>query len=357
MEEIGRRFDVSRQRVDQILRQAGVAQAGTTRSRAARASRAAAVRELHVRLATERRGEILEAYRAGVDPRAIVRELGLQREVVRRLIAGSRTDADVAARRRALQRPVVPRYSDTELMRGVVLVASRLGHTPTCKEYDRAATGLGLASVATVYQRSGTWTRALGAAGLEPRPRALRPSRWDAEECWQALLSVADQLGDPPRYGRYAKLAQRRDDLPSAATVRQRLGLWHEIAAELKEQRGRSVPAAMGLRQQGGATPPRSTNAHRRGLVFSRAAGDGRGRLPSVLSVRTLRFLAAHPGASGREVGRGLGIRHDSQTWALLHRLQREGLLAKESNGIASAWTVIEQGHQLLRDLPQSVYA
>jgi len=75
-----------------------------------------------------------------------------------------------------------------------------------------------------------------------------------------------------------------------------------------------------------------------------------------LLSGRALRYVAEYPGSSGREVGRGLGIRHDSQTWALLHRLQRDGLLAKEPNGIASAWTITERGHQLLRDLPAGVY-
>jgi len=83
---------------------------------------------------------------------------------------------------------------------------------------------------------------------------------------------------------------------------------------------------------------------------------DGR-RLPSLLGARALRFLAEHPGASGRAVGRGLGIRHDSQTWELLHRFERDGLLAKEPNGAASAWALTQEGQQLLRDLPEGVYS
>jgi len=81
-----------------------------------------------------------------------------------------------------------------------------------------------------------------------------------------------------------------------------------------------------------------------------------RGRLPSLLSARALRYLAEHPGSSGRDVGRGLGIRHDSQTWALLHRFERDGLLTKEANGTARAWTLTAQGHELLHDLPEGVY-
>ena len=79
-------------------------------------------------------------------------------------------------------------------------------------------------------------------------------------------------------------------------------------------------------------------------------------RLPSLLGVRALRYLAEHPGSSGRAAGRALGIRHDSQTWALLHRFERDGLLTKERNGTASAWTVTEQGHEFLSGLPEGVY-
>jgi len=363
--QIGARFGVSRQRVDQILRGAGVAQAGTARSRAVRASTAAAVRELHANLANERCGEILEAYRRGVDPREIARELGLQREVVRGLIAGVASDADRAARRKVCQRPVVPRYSDVELARAVVLVASRLGHTPTCTEYDRAARELGLASVATVCQRAGSWTRALEAAGLEPRPRTHTAPRWDAAACWQALHSVADQLGDPPSYQRYAKLAKRRKDLPSAPTVRQRLGLWHQIVAQLTKQHdaGRAVPAAVAavqaandLRDSVKPTNSGARNSHARGGTASRLARERRERLPSVLSARTLRYLAEHPGSSSRTVGRALEIKHDSQTSTLLHRLQRDGLLTNQPNGTATAWTLTQQGHRFLNDLPEGVY-
>ena len=80
------------------------------------------------------------------------------------------------------------------------------------------------------------------------------------------------------------------------------------------------------------------------------------GRLPSLLEGRVVGYLADHPGSSGRAVGRGLGIRHDSQIWAVLDRLRRGGVLAKEPNGIASAWTVTAQGHDLLRGLPEGIY-
>jgi len=82
----------------------------------------------------------------------------------------------------------------------------------------------------------------------------------------------------------------------------------------------------------------------------------GRSRLPSRLEARALLYLAEHPGLSGRALGRAVGIRHDSQTSTLLHRLQRDGLLVNELNGTAGAWSVTPQGRLALRDLPEGAY-
>jgi len=271
-----------------------VAQAGTARSRARRAAQAASVRELHARLARERSGEILEAYRRGTDPGQIARDLGLQHQAVKALIGELRTNADRAARARVLQRVEQPRFTDAEIRRGVSLVATRVGSIPTCAEYDRAARELGLASLATIYARFRSWGRVLRAAGFDVPPRTVRS---------QAPASAPPH---PSANGRHGS-AEWPGPVEFAAT--------------------------------------------------SRLAGDaGPRRLPSLLGARTLRYLSEHPGSSGRAVGRGLGIRHDSQTSALLHRFERDGLVTKQPNGIASAWALTELGHQFLRDLPKGVY-
>jgi hypothetical protein len=114
-------------------------------------------------------------------------------------------------------------------------VANELGHPPSGPEYERVARELQLACRATVYMRFDGWNRALQAAGLrEPVvDRRPRDREWNAAACWRALRSVSHRLGDPPRYRRYLALAAGRDDLPSASTVRQRLGPWRSIAAAL----------------------------------------------------------------------------------------------------------------------------
>jgi hypothetical protein len=54
---------------------------------------------------------------------------------------------------------------------------------------------------------------------------------------------------------------------------------------------------------------------------------------------RYLRFVAAHPGCSGAEVQRGLGVRHLSQVNRKLRRLETAGYVRRESGpGPANRW-------------------
>src|SRR5215831_10369303 len=134
-----------------------------------------------------------------------------------------------------MSRETVASLERRSRMRAVTRIA---GARPSGPEYERLARDRDLACRATVYMRFDGWNRALAAAGLEPVvDRRPRVREWNAAACWQALCSVADQLGDPPRYTAYLELAAGRDDLPSAAVVRQRLGVWREIVAALAAHR------------------------------------------------------------------------------------------------------------------------
>jgi DNA-binding PadR family transcriptional regulator len=61
------------------------------------------------------------------------------------------------------------------------------------------------------------------------------------------------------------------------------------------------------------------------------------------------------------EVRSGAQIRSASQTWALLARLEREGLLVNEANGSGkawkNAWRLSERGENVLKGLPAGMYA
>jgi AraC-like DNA-binding protein len=234
--EISREVGLSTDTVARIIERAG----GVDRERWLQARF-----ESHMRRARERLDEILQRFRAGDQPPLIARELGLDYRAVWRMVRELSTDADRSARARVLADRRGPRFSDSELLDGLIRVAERIGWVPNDAEYNRVAAELGLASSTTLYQRFDGWPGALAAAGLDAGAHRRWAVRWDQAECWRALESVSDQLGDPPRYRRYLELAKQRDDLPSGGIVRYRLGLWSQVAAELERRRlgGRSEPA------------------------------------------------------------------------------------------------------------------
>jgi len=90
-----------------------------------------------------------------------------------------------------------------------------------------------LASLSTVRTRFGGWLSALEVVGLSRSSRRGPGPRWDAAACWQALLSINDQLSDPCWYRRYLERARERKDLPSGSISTRRPGLWPQIVAEL----------------------------------------------------------------------------------------------------------------------------
>jgi hypothetical protein len=195
-----------------------------------------------------RSDEIRAWWREGEPIETIAERLDLPVACVQRSIGDVINPLDRAHRNRAIvTRTRTRRYTDEELLAGIRTVAQQLGHTPTQEEYRGQIHQLGLASILTLAKRFGGWPESLVAAGLTPLPRARAHTarrRWDSEACWQALESVADQLGDPPRFQTYVMLSTGRDDLPSGPTVRNQLGRWIDIVIELASRRSGLAHAA-----------------------------------------------------------------------------------------------------------------
>jgi hypothetical protein len=86
----------------------------------------------------------------------------------------------------------------------------------------------------------GGWVHALRAAGMQPLgapPARRRKRRWTEECCWEALLGVVEELGEIPTVLAYERHAAGRPELPSAATLRNRLGRWSAITTHIAAQR------------------------------------------------------------------------------------------------------------------------
>ncbi len=228
LREIGERYGISRQRVDEIVRDRGGPELPEVI--AARRAREAEIIE-------QRALEIRQWWRAGLSISAIAEKLDLPAARVHKSIDGVLSPIDRAHRNRSIvMRTRTPRYSEEELRGGVRKVAERIGRTPTQEEYRALAQELELASILTLAKRFGGWHAAVVAAGLTPLPHGRgRGSRrtWDKDSCWRALERVSDQLGNPPRFQSYVLISTGRADLPSGPTVRNQLGRWIDIVIEL----------------------------------------------------------------------------------------------------------------------------
>ncbi|HKP90080.1 MAG TPA: DNA-directed RNA polymerase subunit alpha C-terminal domain-containing protein [Thermoleophilaceae bacterium] len=226
LREIADHAGVSPERVRQIVSAAGVSARQVTDERRAR-------RLTGARAAAE---QLLRAFRTGEEPAATAAELGVDPVAAREVVRELATTADRAERRRnmsAARRRSV--YTDQALIDAVRSVAEHVGGVPSSNDYARQAAVAGLPSLPTVANRFGTWANAVRAAGMEPnvpnRDRYHR--RWTEAACWASLARLIEELGDPPTAQQYDVLASANEDLPSLATVRNRLGPWSDVIARL----------------------------------------------------------------------------------------------------------------------------
>ena len=241
LDEIALRYGVSRERVRQILRANG----GPGARHVSEARHRRAEQQAEARI-----DELLTLWRAGAQPRSAATSLGLQAVACRGTIARFATEVDRAARRASLaeaRERGAQMYSDRDILVALTSVAARLGRTPSPKEYASLARELRFPSLPTVLNRMGGWTSAIHAAGMHPlgpATRRTRARRWTDDACWAALRRVVAELGEIPTVLSYERHAADRADLPSSATLRNRLGRWSAITTRLAAERALAVHAS-----------------------------------------------------------------------------------------------------------------
>lgn len=89
------------------------------------------------------------------------------------------------------------------------------------------------------------WTSAIRAAGMQPLGAKCRrrARRWTDDARWTVLRHVVAELGQIQTVLAYERHAAERDDLPSSATLRNRLGRWSAITTRLAAERALAVHA------------------------------------------------------------------------------------------------------------------
>jgi DNA-binding CsgD family transcriptional regulator len=248
LQEIGNRLGVTRERARQLLEREGLTREQLA---AAKASRRAAALAPHS-------AEVLRLFADGLETDDIAARLGLGTSDVKELIREHATGATRAKRqqqRSARRATSAARYTDHDLISAIRRVAEEIGDVPSSTAYDQTARRLGLPSLPTIANRFDGWAAAVEAAGMRPhatrRHRYVR--RWDADACWRALRRLTDEIGAPPTVAQYELLAEGNDELPSSATVRNRLGRWSDVVARLHGDETHPVLARLGLSS---STPP-----------------------------------------------------------------------------------------------------
>lgn len=175
--EIADQFQISRERVRQISARAGVSNED--------AAKAYAARREHVKVdqANEHSPVILMRWIGGEDVSEIAHSLGLAVNATQVVLDEQVTDAVIAAR------------SNNRL-------ASRFPHRD---------------------------------AGPRENGREAREDRhWTDDRCWATLVWLAQQNGGRLMSStKYMQASKGREDLPSFATVRNRLGRWSSVRTEV----------------------------------------------------------------------------------------------------------------------------
>ena len=226
LQEVGTAFGVTRERVRQILNEAGF---GTDR-----AERAVAIRERRQR---EHVAAVLEAFRRSSDARQVARELELPYELVNDILC----EHVPTGERRAHWKKPKPKYSDEELIEFLQIASRTLGGVLTTAAYTsfararKTSDGRNWPTHQTHFNRFGSWRLALEAAGLAANPASAIAGQtlFQVEHCVDAVRSVSREIAKVPTAAEYEVAARdSRGALPSLATVRNRCGTWNDALSK-----------------------------------------------------------------------------------------------------------------------------
>jgi hypothetical protein len=222
LEEVGRAYGISRERVRQIFRDHGLPVRSVKDARALQ----------RARQTSQYAPCIKNRFRELRDVNAVAQELQLPRNLVAEIVQGSFTPAERRRPKHARKK-----YSDEELIRFLQVASTELGGVLTAQGYTdfartrRTRDGRPWPTHQTHALRFGSWRAAVNAAGLAANPSSPIAGQMIFEDghCIDALRAAARAVGRAPTADEYDEFAKASNGaLPSQATVRHRLGRWYQ---------------------------------------------------------------------------------------------------------------------------------
>jgi Homing endonuclease associated repeat/Sigma-70, region 4 len=224
LQEIGYEHSLSRERVRQILRDAGheldelKAKAQAAKRRRIRREHGAAIRDMLA---------------AGRTPNEVASALGVPPDLVKRIDA---RDPSYARTRKIVRRKTYSlKYSEKDVLTCLREASGALGGILTTAAYDAYARGRKLSdgrlwpTHQTAFLRFGSWKSALELAGLPANASSPIAGRrlFSEGHCIDAILEVERSVGHLPTVTEYeGYAAQMAGVLPSSPTIRNRFGSW-----------------------------------------------------------------------------------------------------------------------------------
>jgi DNA-binding transcriptional regulator LsrR (DeoR family) len=235
LEEIGDDFGITRERVRQLFKQAGL----QTRTISATAALKQAADH-------QRADEIVDCFRQVKDLAVVAQELDIPKNVVTKVLRERLSPREYRELTASASAGPAKRFTDAELIEFLIEASSELGGTLTGTAFNvlarsrYTADGRLWPSKQMYALRFGSWRGALIGAQLDANPSSpvAGKGRFGTEQCVEALREVHLSLGKVPtrvEYERHWHGAEGR--LPSSSTVIKRCGTWSEALrlAELSE--------------------------------------------------------------------------------------------------------------------------
>lgn len=223
LEQCGKRHGITRERVRQVFRKAGLPKRTPEQNKALRRLDAAVA------------AQAVHLYQGSGDITAVARALGVTQEAVREAVREALPQFSVF---RPATKPK-PRFTDEELLGLLREVSREVGGVISVQDYDTysaertTSDGRPWPTYQTPQHRFGSWRDALLRAGLNANASSpIRGQRiFDAGHCIDGIRQLARELGAVPTARQYEEFAaQSGGSVPSLSIVQLRCGSWHLAA-------------------------------------------------------------------------------------------------------------------------------